>query len=166
MKPGRIIFALILIAAGVVLLLVNLNILSLHILTQWPLVPILIGFGMWMGYLDNRRDWGLVIPGTILLCVGILFYCCTTMGWRIMSSWWPVFILAPGLGFFAAYLASGRYFGLLIPACILTGIGLLLLLQIHLNNYALVLPAMFIAAGLVVLISAMRRGQERHDQQP
>lgn len=157
MKPGRIIFALILIAAGVLLLLINLNVLDIRLYSQWPLILILAGIGMWSGFLDNRRDWGLVIPGTILLCVGTLFYCCSVISWRLMLTWWPVFIIAPGLGLMLAYLVGDRFVGLLIPASILTLVGLIMLVQIQLDNYALLLPVLFIVGGVIVLITAMRR---------
>lgn len=163
MKLGRILFGIILIAAGVLLLLINLSVVSLPLYTQWPLILVLAGLGMWMGFLDSRRDWGLMIPGTILICAGALFYFCSIFTWRLMASWWPVFILSPGLGLFAAYLFGRRYTGLLIPAIILTTVGLVMLIQIQLNNYTLLLPIIFIAAGLIVLVLAMLRGKGRKD---
>lgn len=162
MKLGRTLFALILIAAGVLLLLINLSVVNLQLYTQWPLVLILAGIGMWMGFMDNRNEWGLVIPGTILLCIGVLFYCCSVISWRLMGDWWPVFILAPGLGLFAAYLFGSRSTGVLIPAAILTTVALVMLLQIQLNNYTLVLPIVFIAAGITVLITSLTRASKRN----
>jgi len=161
MKLGRILFAVLLIAAGVLLLLINLNVVYLPMYSQWPLVLILGGLGMWMGFLDHRREWGLVIPGTILLCIGTLFYCCSVISWRLMATWWPVFILAPGLGMFAAYLFGSRSVGLMIPACILSTIGLVMLLQVHLNNYTLMLPMIFIVAGVAVLLTALLRNPRK-----
>ncbi|MBN1306192.1 MAG: DUF2807 domain-containing protein [Anaerolineales bacterium] len=70
-----------------------------------------------------------IILGTLLLAAGIL----TLVGQIISPAGrflWPVIIVGIGLAFFVGMLITGRSFGALaIPGSIITGIGLLLLLQ-------------------------------------
>ncbi|HOX40784.1 MAG TPA: hypothetical protein PK263_01155 [bacterium] len=69
---------------------------------------------------DDVRAGG-VIPGVILIILGILFLL-PRLGVDF-GKLWPTFILAPGLAFWAFYLVSGRKeknAGILIPGTITT----------------------------------------------
>lgn len=66
----------------------------------------------------NRAQRNQLLPGLILIGLGVLFLLART---TTLSGW----IVLAGLGviFIAAYLSS-RSYGLLIPGCILLGLGL------------------------------------------
>jgi len=69
----------------------------------------------------KERDRGSIIPGVILIVLGILFLL-PKLGIDF-GVLWPTFILAPGIAFFAFYLVSGnkeKNVGILIPATITT----------------------------------------------
>jgi hypothetical protein len=67
-----------------------------------------------------------------------------------MERLWPFFVMAPGLGFVMMYLFGKRERGLLIPAGILTGLGLIFLLNVNESEY--LWPGVLILAGVLFLI--------------
>ena len=54
-----------------------------------------------------------------------MFWFCALEGWWNMNYLWPGFLIGPGLGFVFMYLLGKREKGLLIPAGILIGMGLI-----------------------------------------
>jgi hypothetical protein len=89
------------------------------------------------------------MPGTILIIYGLMFWYCAFLGWYQMSMIWPGFLIGPGIGFFLMYLIGEREKGLLVPASVLTGIGVLFLFR-----YSGVLrywPVILIIIGLVLI---------------
>ncbi|RXZ83350.1 hypothetical protein EBB07_05925 [Paenibacillaceae bacterium] len=92
----------------------------------WPsLFVIPLGlFFHWMYFsMTGRRGIGLLVPGGVLLVVGI-----TCQFGMLFDSWgyiWPGFILAPAVGLFEMYWFGNRNKWLLIPINILTVLFLL-----------------------------------------
>ena len=84
----------------------------------WPLLLIIGGLLFWIGWLAKRQEYGLLMPGTILLVYGLMFEYSAMYGWYYMDDLWPGFLIGPGLGFFFMYLLGTREKGLLIPAFI------------------------------------------------
>jgi len=68
---------------------------------------------------DRRLEW---LPGALLITVGIVLFAAQQLGVG-----WDVIVLVLGLVFLVAYAAT-RLYGLLIPAAILCGIGVGLVL--------------------------------------
>jgi len=96
----------------------------------WPAFQIWGGLAFWLGYLLNRRAFGLALPGTLAVLTGIFFlpFSFGVIDWSEMEQWWPVFPLILGLSFVAMWVAAGlRYWGLLIPAGIFVSAGLIAL---------------------------------------
>jgi hypothetical protein len=112
--------------------------------------PGLVFFGM---YANDRANYGLLMPATILTVVGGMFFA-IVFGWTIMDALWPLFIMAPGLGLLMMYLLGKREKGLLIPAGILIGISLVFL--IGTSNYEYLWPVVLIAIGVLLLLNARR----------
>jgi hypothetical protein len=69
---------------------------------------------------DRRLDW---LPGALLITVGVVL-----LAAQQLAAGWEVIVLAIGLVFLVAYAAT-RLYGLLIPAAILCGIGVGIVLQ-------------------------------------
>jgi hypothetical protein len=91
----------------------------------WPtLFVIPLGlFFHWLYFSMIGRGVGLLVPGGLLLTVGIV--CQIAMLFNNWGTMWPGFILAVAVGLFELYWFGGRNKWLLIPINILTVISLL-----------------------------------------
>ena len=132
---------------GVVLLIGNFS--DFGIGELWPVFLLAGGAAFFVGYLLNRDHYGLLMPGSILTVIGLLFLYCSVDGWCHMENLWPLFILAPAAGFVAMYFGGIREKGLLIPAGILFTIGLLFLfVSMDLGKFW---PVMLILGGGILI---------------
>jgi hypothetical protein len=131
----------------------NLNDIGFE--TLWPVFPLTAGIGLCAGYFLGRQNYGLLMPGTILTIIGLLFFYCEFFGWWRMETLWPFFILAPAAGFTVLYFGGGRKEpGLLVPAGILFVTGLFfLLVSVHAGQFW---PVFLIIAGIVIIVSKGR----------
>lgn len=87
----------------------------------WPslfIIPLGIFFHWLYFSMTGRNGVGVLIPGGILLTVGVV--CQVSMLFNNWEYTWPGFILAPAIGLFEFYWFGPRHKGLLIPICILT----------------------------------------------
>lgn len=80
-------------------------------------------FFHWLYFSMIGRGVGLLVPGGLLLTVGIV--CQIAMLFNNWGTMWPGFILAVAVGLFELYWFGGRNKWLLIPINILTVISLL-----------------------------------------
>jgi hypothetical protein len=72
----------------------------------WPLLMIApIVFFIPLFLKDNKKFALLWIPSVTLIFLSLYFILLNYAGWNYISISWPNFILAPGLGLFAFYLA-------------------------------------------------------------
>lgn len=140
---------LIMIFLGVVFLLENLSVIQFDFLRIWPVFVILGGFGFWLGYAINRQLISFIMPGTILVIYGLLFFYCTLFSWDHMSFLWPTFLLAPGIGFFLIYFLGGKNKLLLWPAGLLTVISVLFIFRYL--AYLRYWPALLIIGGVILI---------------
>lgn len=130
--------------------------------TMWPIFPTLVGAAFLLGFLLQPRNYGLVLPGTIVLLVGLFFFAFTLgpFDWDQMSYLWPIFPLIAGLAFVAMWVASlFRYWGLLVPGFlgISTGVIGLSLTVTPLGEVVGMVgwPVVFLAAGASLVLVAM-----------
>jgi len=144
---------ILLIVVGLLLLIPNFT--DLRTRDFWPLF-LLIGPGVVFValFFANRENYGLLMPGTILIVVGLLLSYSVYTDWQEMRTLWPVFIIAPGLGFMMMYLFGKREKGLLVPGGILLGVGVVFL--IGLSSLSYIWPIALIAIGLFLIIKAKR----------
>lgn len=143
---------LILIVLGVLFLLSNFGALDLDWEVLWTWIIILIGVIFWLGFIFDRSKDGLIMPGTVLLVVGIVFNVSARYDWAPMEDLWPFFILAPALGFYLMYLLGKRDRGVLVPAIILTVIGLVFLMSTS-SVLRYLGPIIMIGIGVLILLS-------------
>jgi len=160
-KTGKLGWGVILIGIGVLLILGNLRIIpscGRLIGIFWPMIIIFGALMFHVGYYSNQKLYGLLVPGGILLTVGIV--CQSSMLWNIWDFMWPGFILAPAVGLFEMYLFGKRSKALLIPVGILTGLSLIFF-SMSFNTLGTlaryIIPAVMIFIGLVVLTKDKRR---------
>ncbi len=161
--PRRLLPGILLIVLGVFFLLSNLT--EVDISGFWPLLLLAPGIYFFVLYFINRTDFGVLMPATVLTIIGLLFLYCEYAGWGAMHYLWPLFMLAPGIGFFLMYFLGKRERGFLIPGGILTGLAVLFL--INLQDSDVFWPVILILAGLLLLISrssrpAVREGLNEH----
>jgi hypothetical protein len=136
------------ILAGVLFLLSNFQIVSFD--HSWPSFVLLPGLLFFFTFFEERKNLGLLMPAAILTCYGLLFFYCDYFGWEQMDYLWPVFILAPGIGFFLMYYLGTREKKLLIPGSILVFIGLI---NIGLQDMgSFFWPIVLIGVGLFLLL--------------
>lgn len=139
---------IILVVLGVFFLIANFSNYTLDSL--WPVFVLGPGIAMLVTFFRDRKNYGILMPGTILTIIGLLFFACTFYGWDQMEHLWPFFMIAPGLGFIMMYLFGKHERGLLIPAGILTGLGLIFLFDANESQY--LWPGLLILAGVLFLV--------------
>lgn len=148
---GSIWSGVLLVIIGAVFLAVNL--LGIGWRTLWPLLFFAGAAVSFVIFLADRRNYGLLMPATILLIYGALFQYCALTGWWRMSELWPAFILGPGLGLFMMYCFGKRENGLLIPAFILIGLAAVFFVAFGpFRSYSRYWPILLIAAGALLLL--------------
>jgi hypothetical protein len=104
-RPSLNLLAGTFVAAGVILLLENLNLVS-GISRLWPLLLMVVGLGFTILLFQRRRcDIVLIWLGSFNLLVGIFFLYLNFVGWGRMATLWPVFLLIVAISF----LISSRY---------------------------------------------------------
>jgi len=119
----------------------------------WPVLPILIGVLLISFYFADKTRIGFIMPGIILLLTGLTFLISITIQLE-MKNLWPIFVLAPGLGFLFTYLAGERQQFQLFWGIILTLLALLLFFVR--SSLGIFLPLLFIVAGLVFIVLYFR----------
>ncbi len=110
-----------------------------------------------VNFLADRRNYGVLMPATVLLTYGALFQYCALAGWWRMSELWPTFILGPGVGLLMMYLFGKRESGLLIPAVILIGLSSVFFVAFGpLRYYGRYWPVILIIIGVLLLLKRQR----------
>ena len=155
-KRPSLVPGLILILVGLVFLLERFGAFNLWGGPVWTYLLIIIGIVFWLGFFFDRSRVGNLMPGSVLLTIGLLFRYNATHGWDTLAYLWPFFILAPAFGFYAMFIFGTRERGLLVPAGILTVIALFFFLQGTSRDLRLVWPAIIIALGVVLVYRGMR----------
>ena len=159
-KRPSILPGLFLIILGVIFLLGNVGAFKISPDMFWAIIVILIGAIFWIWFLLDRTRANLIMPGTVLLTIGIVFYYCAATGWDALRRLWPFFILAPAFGFYLMYLFGKRERGILIPAGILTVIGVVQILQSFDWGMRYIWPSALIIVGVLLLSRNIRKTTE------
>jgi uncharacterized membrane protein len=147
---------IILILLGVFFLCVQLDLVNWD--NFWPIILIVGGLLFYLGFLVNRRNFGLLMPGTILLVIGVLFFYTNRGYWNRMDELWPTFVIAPGLGFILMYIFGPKGNALWIPATVL--IVLACLFYGRLWGIFRYWPVILIAVGLYLLVRGLNLPKE------
>lgn len=149
---------IILIALGIILLGDNLGLFYVSMDTFWPWFMIAGGALFLVGWMSNREKYGLLMPATILLVYGFLFLYTSYDRWWRMEDLWPFFLIGPGLGFLLMYQLGTKERGLLVPASILLGLGIIFLIGEGTGRFFL--PLLLIFIGILLLLKSKRKEKE------
>jgi len=164
-RTSAIIWGLILIAVGALVILKQQNIIEFGWNIVWPSAMLFIGIAFHIEcFASNGKNYGLLVPGGILLVYGALFlYCELQRDWDAMAVLWPLFIIGPGFGLLELKLFSGGKQGSWIPVLILFTIGgIFLVTQTERFSVTVVIAAALIIMGIGVLASSvMPRGKKQ-----
>jgi hypothetical protein len=107
--------------------------------------------------MDRSGSAGRAVGALILIGLGVLFLLGQFFSFSWLWEMWPLFIIAPGAVFlYFAYTGSRDAAGLAIPGAIVTGTGLLLLVQSITNQwqswaYVWTLYPAFLGLGLMFM---------------
>ena len=94
--PGTFLFLL-----GLIFLLYEIGVID-PLTETWPLILIVIGVSFVMIFLLRPKDWGVLIPGGILVVLGLIFL---LRNYRYISwgtvgdilQWWPLILVVLGI---------------------------------------------------------------------
>jgi hypothetical protein len=150
-----------LILLGVIFLLPNF--IEMEGRDLWPLLVLGPGVLFFIMFFMDRANYGLIMPATILTVSGLLFFYCSFVGWHMMRSFWPFFMIAPGIAFILMYIWGKKDRAFLIPGGILTIAGLVFLLAATEYNY--LWPIVLIAIGAILLFTRKKNNAESEPPQ-
>jgi len=123
----------------------------------WPFAMIIPGLAFFVAYLKEKQ-LGLLMPACILTIIGIFFVYMEESNWRMIDELWPVFVMAPGVGFFAMFFASGMKKDFWIPGTILITIGTLFMVEAW--RFLHFWPVILILAGLYFVYSGFKNREK------
>lgn len=99
--PGAAFWATALLLFGVFFLLRNYDIFSFgfHFYAAgdfWPVFLIVFGVSFIIQYLVKPDDWGILVPGAVLLFIGCAFLS-RNLFWFDFSTYWPLLLIVIGV---------------------------------------------------------------------
>jgi len=153
MKTMRSTFGIILLVIGSIMLLNNINLITVDIELFWPLFMIVPGISFHLSYFNGRKSNPyILVPGAILTLYGLYFFFCIISNWQFSQYLWPTYLLGIGIGFFEVYHFGPRKQSALITAATLCGLAVMgfAVTLFHLNlNY--LFPIILIIIGLLII---------------
>jgi len=95
--PGAIVLLL-----GLFFLLREYDILDDPMYYMWPVFLIIVGSAFLLLFIFRPEEWGLMIPGGVLILLGLLFlaYNYDIFGynpWRLVRDYWPIILVLIGI---------------------------------------------------------------------
>jgi len=105
------------------------------------------------------------VVGLLLIALGMLFLVQQALGLNLGHYGWPLFIIVPGVALLAAFALGGRSAaGLAVPGCVVSTVGLLLLVMNAFSiwqTWAYAWGLIVAAVGLGLILQGVRLGQTR-----
>lgn len=152
------ILGVVLILLGITAILNRAGIIEIGWGHIWPIFILGPGLIFELSFFINPREdnAGLLVPGGVLLTIGLLFFYCTYAGFDKLAVLWPVFILAPAVGLFQLYLFGKKEIGVLIATGIISSVALVFLVVNYSNRAGgYIFPLILIIAGAAVIFKGL-----------
>jgi len=145
-----------LILIGLVFILGNFGVFhpDWEVVFTWMIM--IMGVVFWVGFLMDKSRNFLIMPGTILVIYGVVFFLIAKYTWASIESMGPIFILAPALGLYFTYLLSRKNRSLLITAAVLGLISLIFLLN-SVPVFKYIWPILTVAAGVYIIVNPEKK---------
>jgi hypothetical protein len=155
-KSRPILQGLALIVVGLVFILGNFGAFRPNWEVFFTWMIIILGVLFWVGFMmDRSRDF-LIMPATILVIYGVVFFLIAKYTWATIENMGPLFILAPALGLYMTYLISKRNRSLLITSAVLGVISLIFLLNsVPVLKY--IWPILTVALGVFIIVNPEKK---------
>ncbi len=145
-------YGIFLILLGVFIFLIQNNTITWG--NFWPIIILGMGIIFLIVYLFQRQNYPLLMPGSILTIIGLLFLYFTQTGhWEKMNNLWPTFILAPGIGFILMHFLGDQKKLFWIPGTIITSTALVFYCRFW--DFLKYLPIILILIGVYLIISRL-----------
>lgn len=159
MKKNNIILGIVLILIGIAYLMnITFQVNYFSFATLWPIILFLVGVMFELKFFRDRSSGGNLIPGGILMVLGLIFMFEKLTGNRFSNYIWPFYTLSVAVGFLQYYLFYKKDRGILILGLILLIVFIVSFLSILLENIFpwmsgnLIFPLILIMAGILVIV--------------
>lgn len=120
----RLAVGLILVAAGILFILQNFNLLISAWGALWALIFAAAGVAFLWAFFRNRESWWPVIPGLFLLAIAALI-ALDSVNLGLAEAWGGAIVLAGiGIAFAVVYIAHREHWWAIIPAGVLLTLAL------------------------------------------
>jgi hypothetical protein len=145
---------LILILLGLYLIISNIIDFNLNWNYIWPGILLILGFRFEYLYFKYKKNPGGLVPGGILITIGIIFYLSAFLGYESMEYLWPGFILAPAIGLLQMSIVTKKIKEYLFPIIFLSGLSIIFFLEelVKINIWNYIIGLLFIGIGTNILI--------------
>jgi hypothetical protein len=152
---------LILILLGLYLIISNIIDINLNWNYIWPSILLILGFRFEYLYFKYKKNPGGLVPGGILITLGVIFYLSAFLGYDSMEYLWPGFILAPAIGLLQMSIATKKLKEYIFPIIFLSGLSVIFFLQelIKINIWNYIIGLLFIGIGINILIKRRGHGE-------
>ena len=152
----RIIFGIVLVAAGALFLLENLGILHGGINLLWVLILGGAGTTFLYVFASNRNNWWALIPGTTLLAITLSIAIGIFAPALANALGGGIILGGIGLSFWLIFLTNRHFWWAVIPAGVLSSLAIVSVLDIYINTGGLFL----VGLGLTFILLAILPGYE------
>lgn len=152
---------------GILLFIARLfNIQLFHMEKLWPIFILVPGLCFNLLYFSTRKSPGVLVPGGILITLGLLFFFETITNWHFAEYTWPIYPLSVVIGLLQLYIFGTRKKELLIPIGILSLVPTIAFAcMIYGNifrwfNNSLVVPAILVLIGVALIFGREQKNIE------
>jgi hypothetical protein len=162
-RVNSMVWGTVLLLAGLVLTLGQLNILDLsNMLVPIILLALAVIFHLYY-FLSRSGNEGLLVPGGILLTYGVMFAVSRDSG-IFENGLWPLLIIGPAVGLFELYAFSRGRQGSMVPVFILTAVGgAFLLVNFYNMSFGVIAAIVLIVLGVSLMITAFFKGPRKNE---
>jgi len=154
-KWGLLIPAYVLLVIGVMVPLIEMDLLEDAWIATYVMLAIALPF--FVAFLNNRKNWGFLIPAYVLTAIGVMV---PLIELRVLEDTLiaTYVMLAIAIPFFVVYLVNTKHWWALIPGGILAVIGLGFLIAEA--SVEFIFAAALIVAGIIILVRQFTKKDE------
>jgi len=174
-KQRSVIPGIMLVVVGVLFLLHQMGVFFLRWRNLYPILMLTLGLLLFIS-LPRREDKGVIFPATVLTILGAFFM---LRNFDIFSfdyyfynpgHFWPIFLVAFGVGFIALFQVRRNDWGLLVPGGIMTFLGVVFFLRelgfYFWDDLVDYWPVVLILIGCAMILKSLKQPSDTDMQEP